>query len=204
MNKSLVEGLANASTAILGIWRKTSQQLAEWFADLGYKVTLWMSGEKDYLTTAERTAARDSALNEYYDTLENTIKTNIDDLSTGIQESLDASLIDGENRIRDLKNELAGLRSDAALAADKARREREKAPDDKKVGGAAELAAKNMTATTFSSSALVSLGQGGGQLAKIHSTLREQILIQRNQIKAINHMPLTFAEKLAAIQALTS
>jgi len=187
MNKSLVEGLANAATAILDIWRVTSQTLAEWFAELGYSVSLWMSGEKDYLTDHERTAARDSALNEYYDNLQGNIQSGIDDLDAGIQESLDASLAGEDERIQALKDKLASLRGEAGEKAAVARAARDAAPDAKKPG-AVNMGLgsdrKDMVAATFSSAALSALGQGGGPMEKLVKINEDNNRIARRQLKA--------------------
>lgn len=116
-NKGLVDSMANAATAILGVWRNVSQKLSEWFAELGYKLALFISGEKDYLTDQERTSARDSALNEYYDSVQSNIQGTIDDMASGTQEALDASLADGERRIEELRSKMSGLTTTASEKA---------------------------------------------------------------------------------------
>lgn len=184
MNKSLVEGLANAANAILGIWRRTSQQLAEWFADLGYQVALWSSGQKDYLTDAERTAVRDSALNAYYDDLQGGVQAGIDDLSSGIQESLDASLGAGDEQIQALRDQLAALRSDAGQQAEIARREREAAPTlGAPSGGPIAGATKPAAAATFSAAALVALGRGSSPMDRLVKINEEQKATLTKQLK---------------------
>jgi len=75
MLNSLIDATSSAINSIIDIWKPASKTLAKWMADAGYKVALMMSGEKDYLTDEERTGARDSAINDYYDDLEDKLRT---------------------------------------------------------------------------------------------------------------------------------
>lgn len=120
-NKGLVEVFANAANGLVDIWGKTSKKLSKRFADLGYKLALMMSGEKDYLTDEERTGARDSAIDTYFDDMTNKAKANIDGLADAIQDNLNAEIAEGEERIKSLTSALESLGVEAEAAAEAAR-----------------------------------------------------------------------------------
>jgi len=120
-NKELIQTFADAAKGLVGVWSKTAKKLSEKFADLGYKMALMVSGEKDYLTDEERTSARDSAINDYFDTAASNATTGIDNLASAIQDNLNAEIAEGEQRINDLTAALDSLKVEAKAAAEAAK-----------------------------------------------------------------------------------
>ena len=110
----------------------------------------------------------------------------IDAFGAATNEVLDAGMAGDDERINSMRGELASLRSRAANAADAARREREAAPGATPPGTGIGLGLneKDMTAATFSASALSALGQGGGPMEKLVRINEDNNRIARRQLKA--------------------
>jgi len=121
-------------------------------------------------------------LTNYYDTLASGLIGTVDEMGTAIQDTLDANLTDGEARIAALRAELAGLTGVAAarLAALPAT-----APPGATKPGGIDTGAKDMTAASFSSTALVALGQGGGVMPKLLNAAQERNRIAKLELEEL-------------------
>lgn len=169
-NRGLVEDMHFAATTILSDWRDVSQTLAKMFAELGYEIALMVSGEQNFLTDAERIGARDSALNSYYDTLQGNLQGTIDDLGSGIEDSLNAQLAEGEQRIERLRAQLGRLKTEARMgvsAAPGGTAPTGTAISVPNIAPAGMGIGKSGSAVTFSAAAAAALGQGSGPLNKL-------------------------------------
>jgi hypothetical protein len=189
-NKSLVNIAVEASKAIIKAFLWASQKVAGWLAEIGYKVNLFLSGQRDVLTSDERLDSMTRSLDDYYSRLAAGLVDTVDFMGGAIQDTLDASLVDGEERIAQLRAELAAHRRDAAAKAGEARRERETAPGPRwaPVYGTPEKGSSSsaVSSATFSASALAAMGQGGGPMKELVTVSKEHKRIAERHLKRMD------------------
>jgi hypothetical protein len=127
---------------------------------------------------------------------------SFDDINDVIDNGVNIGLEESEAKIKALRDELSKL---TGVAATRLAALPSTPPPTARTAtvGSLGAAAKDLTAATFSSAALIALGQGGGPMNKLVEINKDQLKSMREQIKEIRNSGRTIAEQMAALMTIS-